>query len=469
MYNDAVNPLVSIVILGYNHLDYTKLAIDSIYQYSEGIDFELITVNNGSFDGTKKYFDSLPNKKKIHLDNNVGPVNGFNIGLKAAEGKYIAAVCNDFIFTKDWLKNLILCMESDEEIGFVAPAASNVSNFQQIPGNYKNIEEMQDFARAFNHSDPDKWEERVRLMPTVLFVKREVLDLVGYYDPKFYFGEFADDDMSFRIRRAGYKLVFAADTFTFHFGSITTGAGQKENKSLEVSRQFFIDKYNLDAWTDVHYDFDLLNLVDYEEAKGKSDIRILGIDPRCGATILQLKNKLRNQGQKDVQLFAFTKAYKYMTDLETICQSAICGNYHDISKNYTNEKFDYVIIGEPAQHYDHFIDLIGTLKTLLKENGQIILSVNNTMRYDLLLSMMAGMETGIAQNGYVKVFDLVSMEKELMALGVQVKKVTIDTNEVEGNDKVFLDNLADIFPEQAREVVKLRMKANRYFLSLWLA
>lgn len=54
----------SLVVLAYNQLAYTKLCMDSIYKYSNDVDFEVITVNNGSSDGTREYFNSLPNEKK---------------------------------------------------------------------------------------------------------------------------------------------------------------------------------------------------------------------------------------------------------------------------------------------------------------------------------------------------------------------------------------------------------------------
>ena len=46
------------------------LAADSLYKYTGNIDFEFITVNNGSSDGTKEYFESLPNEKKLCFEVN---------------------------------------------------------------------------------------------------------------------------------------------------------------------------------------------------------------------------------------------------------------------------------------------------------------------------------------------------------------------------------------------------------------
>src|SRR5690606_12729380 len=96
---------VSIVLLAYNNLAYTKECLESILQHTGDVDYELILVNNGSTDATQAYFESIPHAKVLYLRYNIHLVKEFNIGFMAAGGKYSAAVCNDFIFTPNWLGN----------------------------------------------------------------------------------------------------------------------------------------------------------------------------------------------------------------------------------------------------------------------------------------------------------------------------------------------------------------------------
>ncbi|SCW58656.1 Glycosyltransferase, GT2 family [Paenibacillus tianmuensis] len=335
------HPLVSIVLLAYNNINYTRMCVESIYKYTSHINFEFILVNNGSSDGTKEYFDSLPNARPIHLDQNVGPVNGFNEGMKVAKGKYIACVCNDFIFTPRWMDNLLKCIESDEKIGFVSPGASNISNYQQIVGNYTTIEEMLNFADEYNHTNPLKWEERVRLLPCVLLIRSSIFREIGGYDPQFYFGEFADDDIAFRIRRAGYKLIFCKDTFTYHFGSITTREDQVKNNSFAISRKIFMDKYGLDVWTEASFNAEFIENIKVSTKKVRQSI--LGINTRCGADPLQLKNKLRNHGIFDVSITNYCIDEKYFFDLTTVSHHVIVGSLNEIAGNLGHVRYDYIV------------------------------------------------------------------------------------------------------------------------------
>lgn len=98
----------------------------------------------------------------------------------------------------------------------ICPASTNVSNYQQENlGGFNNSEEMQMKAALFNKSNPAKWEEKIRLIPTAALYRREVFDTVGLYDAGF-MHDFGDDDFTFRVRRAGYKLILCRDTFVHH-------------------------------------------------------------------------------------------------------------------------------------------------------------------------------------------------------------------------------------------------------------
>lgn len=366
-------PLVSIVVLAYNKLSYTKLCVESILEYTQNVSYELILVNNGSTDETKQYFDSLPFAKPLHLIKNVGPTNGFNEGMRVAVGKYTACVCNDFIFTPRWLENLLLCIESDEKIGYVSPGASMISNMQQINGDYNNLEEMIEFAERYNHSDPRKWEERVRLLPCVLMVRTELLKQIDYFDPRFYYGEFADDDISFRIRRAGYKLVYCKDTFTYHFGSVTVREDQTNNNSLGISRDIFKAKYNLDSWIDTAFNLRLLNEISVKLSSTHASI--LGINTKCGSNPLQLKNMLKDKGILSTHITNYCIDKKYTKDIRTVSDDFFEGEIDYLHKKLIGMKFDYIVFEYDSDHLNRSPQIIGELSSLLNQSGQLALSL----------------------------------------------------------------------------------------------
>ncbi|WP_375533060.1 glycosyltransferase family 2 protein [Paenibacillus terreus] len=376
---------VSVILLAYNNLSYTRDCVESILMNTDDVDYELILVDNGSTDGTKEYFDSIPGAKVIHLKYNVHLVKGFNIGLMAAEGKYSAAVCNDFIFTPNWLKNLMICIESDQKIGFVSPGATSISNMQQIDIPFVSKADFQEKARQYNISNPAKWEERVVLLPNVLCCPTALLERIGYYDTRYYRGEFLDDDISFRIRRSGYKLIYCADTVTHHYGSLTTTSDHLTN-SMEEGRQTFIDRYGLDAWMDarmhpayMHFDYPSLSEV-------KS---ILGVDAKCGATLIQIKNRIwATHGIKPKVSFC-TFDQKYMTDLYSISHDVLLLDKLLDLPAELHDKYDLVFIEKPLNHFSEDLDMIfSKLAKVMNAGARLIFMVSNSISIETIYEML---------------------------------------------------------------------------------
>ncbi len=459
-------PLVSVIVLAYNKLEYTKQCIESIYRYTNDVDYELIVVDNGSTDETFEYFKSLPKKRIVRLEENQGPGHGFNEGIKASRGKYVAGVCNDFIFTKNWLSNLVKCAESDEGIGYISPGASYISNVQQINLNFSNIDEMQVEAEKYNISDPKKWEERVRLMPNVLFIKREVLDIVGLYDPAFYYGEFADDDISFRIRRAGYKLIYCGDTYTYHHGHVTVGIDQREKNSMEVSRKFFIDKYyGIDPWIDVKYDFNLVGLLDLNKLSDTTKIRILGIDVRCGNTLLMIKNKLKQEGFNNIDICSYVKNPLYYEDLRTICSKVGVGDAENVFNEYKDELFDIIVFDESINTYYNPEKLIEQGYLLLNQSGQMVISFINSYDINNFMNVLVNSSLSndeIKSNFNFEKFLLYLQDKNYYNINVlkEYHSLTMEDNNLILNiaKKVSLNNNIESLLD--------KFKTKRYILNL---
>jgi len=213
--------LTSIVILGFNEVEYTKLCIDSILKYTNR-SFELVLVDNGSSDGTGEYFDSIPGAKVIKNKENLGFAKGCNQGIEASSGEYMLLLNNDVIVTEGWLDNLISCMESDQKIGLVGPMSNFVAGPQQIEVPYgESIEQMLEFAKQFNRRDPSKYERTNVLIGFCLLIRRSVIEKIGLFDEDFGLGNFEDNDYCRRASAAGFDLVRAGDTFIHHFGNRT--------------------------------------------------------------------------------------------------------------------------------------------------------------------------------------------------------------------------------------------------------
>ena len=90
-------PEISVVLTTYNQEKFIKKAIDSILNQSFN-DFELIIVDDGSIDSTRRKIDQYSDSRiKKVFKQNEGPSSASNVGITLAEGKWIALMSGDDI------------------------------------------------------------------------------------------------------------------------------------------------------------------------------------------------------------------------------------------------------------------------------------------------------------------------------------------------------------------------------------
>lgn len=373
----------SIIVPAYNKLEYTKAAIESIYKYtdfSKG-DIELITKNNGSTDGTQQYFESLPNEKKINYKYNA---LGASETAELFEGKYVILFSNDVVATPNWLENLLMCIESDDNIIWAVPTCQEyaISCFQGIHVDYDNtfdaLSQMEEFAQSYNKSNPSLWEERSSVMPFVSVMRRELFE-VDIQDPSYTQAQFVDDDMSTIYRRSGWKQILAKDTFMHHFGSVTLGdINDTMNTNGFINmRKVFYDKWGVDAWESRGI-ISCSNVV-FDCCDIQDDDKILWIDPLFGHNFLDFRNMYIRNNKNLGNTKAIVTNAKYQKDAEAYFSNVVVNK--DVINALSEDDNQYNIIAM-SRHINEIIssnlwDTIIMLYEHLALNGYLMIPIKN--------------------------------------------------------------------------------------------
>jgi len=377
---------VSLVVVAWNKLEFTKQCIESLFEFTDlkGFNCELITINHGSTDGTGDYFETLPHEKKINFKKNMCMI-ALTYLLRVVEGRYCVLIGNDVVLTKNWIGNLLNCIRSSDKIAITCPVTPNTSNLQTIPVTYSNIENMHEFAVEYNVSNPNLWDERVRLCAPIAMVDMKAVNKIGLYDRYFFHMEFSDDDAGVLLRRKGYKQIHQRDTFCHHFGSVTLGDAQKGNGTLEKSKKLFFDKHGFDPWgIGFCYDQNIVNCLDLSLA---GQVNILGIDAGIGSTPLQIKNELRHRCNKGAVLYNFTADKQFEADLKPYSDHFTFDSIESIGNTYEEEQFDFIYIGKKLEEYADFERFLLMLKKILKKNGQMIFQIKNPYNISVLYEL----------------------------------------------------------------------------------
>lgn len=100
-------PDVSVVIPTYNRLSFLKKAITSCFEGNDAISVEVIVVDDGSTDETRKYLESIETKQvKPIFQESQGAQVARNKGKEAASGRFVKFLDDD-----DWLASGVLEQE----------------------------------------------------------------------------------------------------------------------------------------------------------------------------------------------------------------------------------------------------------------------------------------------------------------------------------------------------------------------
>ncbi len=245
-------PLVSIIMLLWNQLDYTKKCLESLEQ-NTWEKYELILVDNGSTDGTKEFIHQFAstreNVRVISNSSNKGFGGGNNQGLSIAAGEYILFLNNDVILTPGWLTYLVDGLRNNPGLGLIGPVTNYISGPQCIPVSYgEDFQKLSSFSTGIHHQFKNALHPVAKLVGYCLLTRKAVIDQIGGFDPLFEVGDYEDDDLCLRAGCMGWGAAIARDVFIHHFGSRTYSDKRLNHlENARINLQKFKNKWNLPA------------------------------------------------------------------------------------------------------------------------------------------------------------------------------------------------------------------------------
>ena len=431
----------SLIILTFNQLNYTKKCIDSIRKYTKKNIYEIIVVDNNSTDGTVVWLKKQKDIKTIYNNENVGFPKGCNQGIAVSTGENILLLNNDVIVTSRWLDNLIACLYSENNIGAVGPVTNSASYYQAIKVNYHTETEIQKFADTVNRLNPKMWEERLKLVGFCMLIKRSVLDQVGLLDEQFSPGNFEDDDLSYRIRLAGFRLLLCKDTFIHHFGSVSFRQDNTKYAALlEKNGKKFMDKWGVDSTYSNLIRFDVAGFVDNPE---DAPLKILEVGCACGGTLLHLKNKYKKASFYGIEL---NKGAAHSAALFAEVSNQ---NIEGLELAYPKKNFDYIIFADVLEYLQDPGKVLTKLKQYLKPHGKLLVSITNSLHFNVMKNMLQG----IRNKDRLQFFTLNEIDKAFKELGYSVKEYKTTTCPETEQDSDFIKKVTQLVgnPKMAQQ------------------
>lgn len=202
---------VSIVIAGHNEADAIEKCLRSLGEQSRRID-EIIFIDDGSTDGMREIIDRYRRLGRIDiaLSNQVrsGKAASCNLGFTVAKGDIIVNLDADCSYDCDAIEKLLEPF-TDPRVG-ATTGALGVRNFDRSAvAAYQAIEYI--VSIGMGKRALDMLDIVVCASGAFGAFRREAVAQVGRLDP----GPGEDFDLTLRLRRSGWKVRFAADSWCF--------------------------------------------------------------------------------------------------------------------------------------------------------------------------------------------------------------------------------------------------------------
>lgn len=230
---------LSIIIVNYNVKHYLEQCLVSVINALKGIESEIFVVDNNSNDGSQQMLlQKFPNIHHILNTENFGFSKANNQALKIAKGEYALLLNPDTLIEGDTFLKVIQFMDSHPKAGGLGIKMINgkgdylPESKRGFPTPITAFYKFAGFARLFPKSekfnnyhlgnlDNNKTQEIEVLSGAFMFLRKSVLDKIGFLDEAFFmYGE--DIDLSYRITIAGYKNYYFPETQIIHYKGEST-------------------------------------------------------------------------------------------------------------------------------------------------------------------------------------------------------------------------------------------------------
>jgi len=226
----------NIIIPIYNEISVVSRCLESVVKYTE-YPYRALIVDDGSDEYSAKYLkdfaESHENFNYIRNNENIGFVGSVNRGMAENKTGDIVLLNSDTIVTKGWLEKISRCARSDENIGIVSPLSTQSSHLwlRMNPG-----DSIFDTARYVAEVSSRNYPDIVTPEGWCFYIKREVYELLGGFDPVFGRGYCEESDYCMQAYANGFRLVCCDDAFVYHEGMVTfkeeRGDRYKNNRQI---------------------------------------------------------------------------------------------------------------------------------------------------------------------------------------------------------------------------------------------
>jgi GT2 family glycosyltransferase len=209
---------------------------------SDGIDVEVVLVDNGCTDGGVEVVRGLDGVRVITPGRNLGFDEACNVGVAAGGGDFIALVNFDAVVSPDALAKLA-AVAADPTVG-IATASLRLDDRPDFMNSAGNEVHFLGYSWCGGLNEPASQHSEARDVASAsgaaMVMRRELWERFDGFAPE-YFMYYEDPELSLRCWRAGLRVVFVPDAVVVHRYEF----GRNPEKMYLVERNRLIAMFTL--------------------------------------------------------------------------------------------------------------------------------------------------------------------------------------------------------------------------------
>ncbi len=239
---------ISIVIPVFNQFRFTQACLASLRENQGTERFEVIVVDDCSTDDTVEAVPRMPGVVYLRNETNSGFIASCNRGAQAARGKYLVFLNNDTLVTPGWLTALIDTFAEEPRVGIVGSKLLYPDGrLQEAGGIIWRDGSGWNYGKSDDPEKPDYnyLREVDYCSAAALMIPKELFHSLGGFDSRYAPAYYEDTDLAFKVRRAGYKVLYQPLSEVVHYEGATGGTDLSTGtkKHQEINRSTFAETW----------------------------------------------------------------------------------------------------------------------------------------------------------------------------------------------------------------------------------
>jgi len=216
---------ITILIVNFNGSAYIRKCLES-FKDQQNPSCRIIVIDNGSQDDSPSIVaNEYSDIELVRMPENNGYGAAINEGLKRTSSEIVVIANNDLFIDSHWSQKIYKAFSGYKKCGQIASKVLYWDEPQRINSAgtliYSDLTAVNKGLDEIDNGQYDQVQEVFGAYGAIIAFRRCVFETIGYFDEEYFLFK-EEDDITLRMRRAGWSSLFIPEAKVYHKRSANT-------------------------------------------------------------------------------------------------------------------------------------------------------------------------------------------------------------------------------------------------------